>query len=212
MIQLPNHLIEQYRVHSIKRGIENKDFADYLKWVRYFLDYCEKYCVSGDEEQRIHLFLEKLKEKKQAEARRRQAYQAVSLYFEMLKQGAVAQPTNHSPRMPASPKEQAPERIEQQQPVYMARKSYYSVVGYEEKSDSAEWDAVLAALAGEIKVRHYSRKTLKTYAHWSRQFQRYLKNKMPQELTDDDVKQYLTYLAVKCNVAASTQNQAFLIG
>jgi integron integrase len=44
---------------------------------------------------------------------------------------------------------------------------------------------------------------------WSRQFQRYLKNKPPQELSTADVKDYLTYLAVKCHVAASTQNQAF---
>lgn len=64
-------------------------------------------------------------------------------------------------------------------------------------------------MAEEIKVRHYSRKTLQTYALWSRQFQRYLKNKPPQELTTADVKEYLTYLAVKCHVAASTQNQAF---
>ena len=67
----------------------------------------------------------------------------------------------------------------------------------------------MAKMADEIKVRHYSRKTLKTYALWSRQFQRFLKNKPPQELTTQDVKDYLTYLAVKCRVAASTQNQAF---
>jgi hypothetical protein len=88
-------------------------------------------------------------------------------------------------------------------------KDQYCPAGYEEKTDSPEWDEVLVAMAAEIKVRHYSRKTLKTYALWSRQFQRFLKNKSPQELTTADVKEYLTFLAVKCNVAASTQNQAF---
>jgi site-specific recombinase XerD len=77
------------------------------------------------------------------------------------------------------------------------------------KSDSPAWDATLATLAAEIKVRHYSRKTLQTYAKWARQFQRFLKNKPPQELSTAEVKDYLTYLAVKCGVAASTQNQAF---
>lgn len=89
------------------------------------------------------------------------------------------------------------------------RKSQYTVAGYQEKSDSQEWDDVLVKLAGEIKVRHYSRNTLKTYALWSRQFQRFLKNKSPRELSSADVKEYLTFLAVKCKVAASTQNQAF---
>jgi hypothetical protein len=81
--------------------------------------------------------------------------------------------------------------------------------GYPVKSDSPEWDAAIAELAAEIKTRHYSRKTLKTYAHWSRQFQRFLKNKPPKSLSSKDVKEYLTYLAVQCRVSASTQNQAF---
>ncbi len=81
--------------------------------------------------------------------------------------------------------------------------------GYAVKSDSPEWDAAIAELAAEIKTRHYSRKTLKTYAHWSRQFQRFLKNKPPKSLSSKDVKEYLTYLAVQCRVSASTQNQAF---
>ncbi|PJB38061.1 MAG: integron integrase, partial [Deltaproteobacteria bacterium CG_4_9_14_3_um_filter_44_9] len=45
--------------------------------------------------------------------------------------------------------------------------------------------------------------------HWSRRFQRFLKNKPPKSLSSEDVKEYLTYLAVKCRVSASTQNQAF---
>ncbi|TWJ17771.1 site-specific integrase [Geobacter argillaceus] len=102
-----------------------------------------------------------------------------------------------------------PEIQEQTASPQTARKPQFSAAGYDEKSDSPEWDELLATLAAEIKVRHYSRKTLKTYANWSRQFQRFLKNKPPQELTTADVKTYLTWLAVKCHVAASTQNQAF---
>jgi hypothetical protein len=81
--------------------------------------------------------------------------------------------------------------------------------GYAVTSTSPEWDAVIAELAAEIKTRHYSRKTLKTYAHWSRKFQGFLKNKPPKSLSSKDVKEYMTYLAVQCRVSASTQNQAF---
>ena len=77
------------------------------------------------------------------------------------------------------------------------------------KTKSPEWDAIIEKLAGEIKTRHYSRKTLKAYADWSRKFQIYLKNKPPDGLSAEDVKVYLTYLAVTCRVSASTQNQAF---
>jgi integron integrase len=78
-----------------------------------------------------------------------------------------------------------------------------------EKSGSPAWDKIIDNLAAEIKTRHYSRKTLKAYADWSRKFQSYLRNKPPDELSATDVKAYLTYLAVQCHVAASTQNQAF---
>jgi len=91
----------------------------------------------------------------------------------------------------------------------LLRTSNYLEAGYQVKSDSSEWDAVLERIAAEIRVRHYSRKTLQCYANWSRQFQRFLKNNPPEELSSDDVKNYLTFLAVKCHVAASTQNQAF---
>jgi integron integrase len=95
------------------------------------------------------------------------------------------------------------------QPYEYQRKSQYVEAGYQEKTDSPEWDAVLEAMAAEIKVRHYSRKTLKTYGKWSRCFQRFLKNKSPDAVGTEDVKEYLTFLAVNCHVAASTQNQAF---
>jgi integron integrase len=76
-------------------------------------------------------------------------------------------------------------------------------------SGSQDWDDVIIKLSAEIKTRHYSRKTLKTYADWCRKFQSYLRNKKVDSLSPVDVKAYLTYLAVDCKVAASTQNQAF---
>jgi integron integrase len=78
-----------------------------------------------------------------------------------------------------------------------------------EKSGSPDWDTIIDSLAAEITTRHYSRKTLKAYADWSRKFQGFLHNKPPGELSAVEVKSYLTHLAVTCHVAASTQNQAF---
>jgi integrase len=52
------------------------------------------------------------------------------------------------------------------------------------KSGSPDWDKIIDNLAAEIKTRHYSRKTLKAYADWSRKFQSYLRNKAPNALTE----------------------------
>jgi hypothetical protein len=60
-----------------------------------------------------------------------------------------------------------------------------------EKSGSPAWDKIIDNLTAEIKIRHYSRKTLKVYADWSRKFQSYLRNKPPDDLSATDVKAYL---------------------
>jgi len=73
----------------------------------------------------------------------------------------------------------------------------------------ASWVAEYAALAGEIKVRQYSLKTLKAYKLWVRHFQTFTRSKSPGFIDNNDVKEFLTFLAVRQNVSASTQNQAF---
>ena len=44
---------------------------------------------------------------------------------------------------------------------------------------------------------------------WVKKFQAYTRSKDPQLLSSNDVKEFLTFLAVKRKVSASTQNQAF---
>jgi integron integrase len=72
-----------------------------------------------------------------------------------------------------------------------------------------EWQSVFTGIANEIKVRHYSPKTHKSYAAWVRKFQHFVKNRNPQSLTPDDVKAFLTHLAVEQKVSAASQNLAF---
>lgn len=216
MITIQNSVFDNYVAALKKREIPPALHADYKKWLRYYLDFCAKYVVTVDKSERLGQFLEKLRTKKQTETQCRQAALAVSLYFESQSQvNPWDKPVDESGRLQravASPAQANPSpmssALKQYQSYARQRQSQYSVAGYEEKSDSPEWDKLIEKLAEEIKVRHYSRNTLKTYAHWSRQFQRFLKNKPPQELSTTDVKEYLTYLAVKCKVAASTQNQA----
>ncbi len=76
-------------------------------------------------------------------------------------------------------------------------------------SGGEKWTAKMEALSNEIKVRHYSPKTLKSYSTWVRKLQSFLKSKNPDELSTEDVKSFLTFLAVDQKVSASSQNQAF---
>ena len=203
MQPVPENLMATYSSILTARGIPPELHVHFKKWLRYFIDFCAKYQPAATQSEQARLFLEKLRSKKQSPFQCQQAAQAVSLYFETRIEPAVTHRTTDSVIM-------LPARlVEHARSAETLKTSPFREAGYQETSDSPEWDAVLATMAAEIKVRHYSRKTLKTYALWSRHFQRFLKNKPPQELTTEDVKDYLTFLAVKCHVAASTQNQAF---
>jgi integron integrase len=204
---IPKPVYARYVNRLKAEGIPGEYHQEYLKWLRYYLDFCDKYIVVHDQAERIRLFLVKLKQKRQSDNQCETAAHAVSLYCDIghpqIEHGSVAEAVDIKSLTPVNPvfAEQTEGRFR--------LPSQYNVAGYQEESDSPEWDEVISKLADEIKVRHYSRKTLKTYALWSRQFQRFLQNKPPEELTTADVKEYLTWLAVKCHVAASTQNQAF---
>ena len=73
----------------------------------------------------------------------------------------------------------------------------------------APWDIAIESLKNEIQVRHYSVKTMKAYSLWAEKLRYFTREKIPESLTPDDVKEFLTFLAVKKRVSASSQNQAF---
>ncbi|HJY82512.1 MAG TPA: integron integrase [Candidatus Binatia bacterium] len=50
---------------------------------------------------------------------------------------------------------------------------------------------------------------MKAYTLWTTKFREFTRDKTPASVSAAEVKAYLTYLAVKCQVSAATQNQAF---
>lgn len=59
-----------------------------------------------------------------------------------------------------------------------------------------------------IRIRHYSIRTEQAYVQWIRRFILFHDKRHPLELGAGEVTAFLSHLAVKRNVAASTQNQA----
>lgn len=59
-----------------------------------------------------------------------------------------------------------------------------------------------------IRARHLSLRTEQAYLNWIKRFILFHNKRHPVSMNAREINQYLTYLAVKSNVAASTQNQA----
>ncbi len=59
-----------------------------------------------------------------------------------------------------------------------------------------------------IRAKHYSFRTEKTYVSWIRRFILHHGTRHPKTMGEAEVRDFLTYLAVKRQVSASSQNQA----
>ena len=59
-----------------------------------------------------------------------------------------------------------------------------------------------------LRSRHYSRRTERTYLHWIRRFILFHRKRHPAEMAEPEINAFLTHLAVRGKVSASTQNQA----
>ena len=231
MLPIPEYISVQFNNVLRQRAIPESFHVHYRKWLRYFLDFCEKYPPPEAKSEQVRLFIEKLKSKKQTPQQCTQAAHAISLFFESQQvkncahSGAINVQKNtclSGVRTPQSTKYKrhaaggiepaampATTIAEPRSTFGLSSGKRYNEWRCLEKSKSPAWDQAIEKLSAEIKIRHYSRKTLKTYADWGRKFQRFLSDKPPEELSSLDVKEYLTYLAVKRRVASSTQNQAF---
>ena len=59
-----------------------------------------------------------------------------------------------------------------------------------------------------IRRKHYARRTEQSYVHWIKRYILFHNKRHPQEMGSVEVEAFLTHLAIKEHVAASTQNQA----
>lgn len=70
------------------------------------------------------------------------------------------------------------------------------------------WKQVEEKTRKILQLQHKAYSTEKTYIYWLRCFYSFIKHKSPDELNEENLRDFLTYLAVEKKVAAATQNQA----
>jgi Phage integrase, N-terminal SAM-like domain len=225
MLNLPSALRTAFETCLRHAAIPKPAYAACTKWLRYYLDFCQKYHVPHAQPESLPRFLHKLQEKQQTKAQQQQASHAVSLYYELMCVRGVHSDVpslttddppakaldvaSHRPdALPtvtsASPTTSAVEKAPDQPSPQIVSSSNDA-----DPSTGVSWIAVYTRLANDIQVRHYSPKTLKAYRQWVRHLQTFTRSKAPAALSSTDVREFLTWLAVHRKVSASTQNQAF---
>ena len=76
------------------------------------------------------------------------------------------------------------------------------------QSPAARKPRLLEQLHQALRSRHYSRRTEQTYFQWVKRFIYFHNVRHPAEMAEPEINAFLTHLAVKERVSASTQNQA----
>ncbi len=82
------------------------------------------------------------------------------------------------------------------------------------KDKDFSFSEALNKMRNALRIKHYSYKTERSYVDWAKRFFTYLsdtkeKNANTQQLDSTDMRDFLSFLAVKQRVSSSTQNQAF---
>ena len=80
MLNLPSALRTAFETCLRNAAIPKPAHAAYTKWLRYYLDFCQKYHFPHAPQESLPRFLHKLQEKKQTKAQQQQAAHAVSRY------------------------------------------------------------------------------------------------------------------------------------
>jgi Phage integrase, N-terminal SAM-like domain len=197
--------------------IPTNQWLYFHKWLRYYLDFCAKYSLQANDTRHYVAFNDKLRSKGQTDDQCRQARRAMAIYYRSV--GVIQQATANKPArlesvipVLGSPKHCLPISASKltnrpELPVKAEKTERIDLPGL--KITGASWVDIYAQLESAIKVRHYSVKTWQAYRHWFTAFQTFSKSKDPRLLTVDDVKGFLSFLAVEKQVAALSQNQAF---
>ncbi len=231
MLSIPSALMSKFDEQLQIRAIPSALHGAYQKWLRYYLDFCQKYHFPPKHEKSLPPFMQKLQEKRQSKVQQEQAAAAITIYYDILREmGKIGM--DH-PLKPASPSVSSPaseikkmsvtEMLAMQSPPETIAspplgspvptskiKNASNPLSLKEKAHTgASWKSEYTRLADEISIRHYSLKTLKTYRGWVQKFQTFTQSKSPALLSTDNVKEFLTSLAVKSKVSSTTQNQAF---
>ena len=225
MLNLPSDLNKQYDSLLFGKAFPDRDRAFYNKWLRFYWDFCHKYHHDAFHEGSLLLFMQKLQDKNQSKQQQNQAKHAVSLFLAMQTTASrqlagnksVSHQSQQSFNQIQEPSDQSSYQISrasvaqvtmQQDSPGQSNPSPVTVNHSSEELGSS-WVFVFDQLVNEIKIRHYSPKTLKAYRSWIRQFQTFTKSKDYQQLSQQDVVDFLSFLAVEKKVSAASQNLAF---
>jgi hypothetical protein len=183
LIQITQDLLISYNRELGYKNIPAKEQQHYVKWLRYYLDFCNKYKFNPADVGSIPHFIEKLHSKRQSGFQKQQAQNAIKIYFELIAREQQSKQAYLNPdagKIICDKINEAPQpyqgKVQDNRAVYSPQPEIQSAtsssnpavnpVAISDVETGQSWQTEFKKLADEINVRHYSPKTLRAHSHF----------------------------------------------
>ena len=91
MLPVPPQLETQFEDRLRRNAVPKMAHSSYKKWLRYYLDFCEKYHFPAQHRESLPEFLDKLEEKRQSKTQQEQAASAIEFLYEIYEEKPPSQ-------------------------------------------------------------------------------------------------------------------------
>ena len=102
MLQTPPEVAARFDAAMLATGVAEHHRPHFCRWLRFYLDFCDKYRSGPADAASLRAFEEKLRSKGQAPWQRQQAHQAVVLYWLLRTEGTTEKGAKATPAVAAS--------------------------------------------------------------------------------------------------------------
>jgi integron integrase len=209
MFAIPSRLQTQFQHYLKDRAIPIHLQGPYLKWLRYYLDFCQKYHFPSEQRESLPHFLKKLQEKRQTQAQQEQAAHVITQYYELIESRSSVPTPGPSQEGKPTPDPSQEGNVTERERTSESRMLTDSTARPTPSGRGVSWKAEYESLAQTLLNREYPDKTARVYTHWIRKFQVFTRCKAPDSLSLEDAREFLVSLTTKRRMAISKQNQVY---
>jgi len=209
MQQLPTQLTASFERRLDRARVPKTLHLNYHKWAGLYIYFCQKYGFHPTTPTALGPFLTKLAAKGYSIEQRHHAATAVkllvrpdhkdpSLYHQLSNSNLSGPQLGGISPLPSAGSATSCAGMGAQ-PLLVGSTA----------SHRASWEREYSDLESAIKLRNYSSRTLDAYRFWVARFQAFVRSRPTAQLSNQQVRGFLSALAVQHGASASSQNQAF---
>lgn len=199
---LDQKVLDPFRMCLDEIGVQVKIWKYCEMWLERFLEFCSTRNLGIGEELDLAMFLDGMAKSGRGQGLIDQARMSVHLYWSLAKVNKFGHAETDFPTQGTTSKSFIPVAGRALSPVLPSNSGLTPV------PLSHDWRLTLERLESEVRLRHYSPKTLKAYMRWVGKFAMVVGAIPTMAIDSGHARRFLTGLA-QGGCSAATQNQAF---